>query len=326
MNAQQTLSAPLPRRKREHHRISTVPTIMRQGRLTPWLYLVPAFLVMLMFIVYPAIQTLYLSFRTLDGSAWAGQSCTAGQPCWGLFENYRYALSSGSMVRAFLNNLSWILTMVTCTVAFGLIIAALANRVRYESVAKAVIFLPAAISFVGAGIIWRFVYDYGTGDVQIGVLNAILQSFGSHPVSWLTIRSVNTLALIVVGVWMYTGFCMVVLSAAIKNVSSDLLEAAVVDGASNLVMFVRITLPMILPTLTVITTTMIITVLKIFDIVYVMTGGNYETDVIANRMYIEQYTNYNTGHAAAIAVLLILIVSPAMVINIRRFRAEEAIR
>ena len=305
---------------------SRIPLIMRQGTAIPWFYLAPAVIVMLIFIIYPTVNTLFLSFRNMDGTQWATQSCVDGQPCWGLFENYRYSLTSEIMITSFLNNLKWIAIMVPGTVMGGLLIATLANQVRYESLAKSIIFLPMAISFVGAGVIWKFVYDYGTGNKQIGLLNGIVTALGGQPVGWLTEPAVNNVALILVGIWMSTGFCMTILSAAIKNVPSDLIEAASVDGANSWITFWRITVPVILPTLTVVTTTMVINVLKIFDIVYIMTGGNYGTEVIANRMYQEQYSAGNSGRAAAIAVVLIVIILPAMYFNIRRFQAEEATR
>ncbi|MEO8394908.1 MAG: sugar ABC transporter permease, partial [Chloroflexota bacterium] len=182
------------------------------------------------------------------------------------------------------------------------------------------------ISFVGAGVIWKFVYDFNPSSNQIGILNALVVALGGQPVSWLTSPQVNTIALIIVGVWMSTGFCMTITSAAIKNVPADILEAANVDGANPFQTFFNVTLPTISPTLIVVTTTMIINVLKIFDIVYIMTGGNYGTEVIANRMYREQYQSFNTGRAAAIAVVLIIVVLPAMWINIRRFRSESGER
>lgn len=320
------MAATTAARQTRVRRVPEVPRIMKQGRVAPWLYLGPALIVMITFIVYPGFNTLYLSFRNIDGTNWATQACVAGEPCWGILENYRYALTSQIMLTAFLNNLKWIFIMVPGTVLGGLLIATLANRVRYEAFAKSIIFLPMAISFVGAGVIWKFVYDYGSGPNQIGLLNALVTSLGGQPVSWLTEPAINTVALIIVGVWMSTGFCMTILSAAIKNVPADLLEAASVDGANAWVSFWRITVPVILPTITVVTTTMVINVLKIFDIVYIMTGGNYGTEVIANRMYQEQYTSFNTGRAAAIAVVLIIIIIPAMYFNIRRFRAEEAMR
>jgi alpha-glucoside transport system permease protein len=324
MSVEQAVPAPAAKKRVKYS--APIPRIMKQGPVTPWLYLAPALIVMATYIVFPALNTLYLSFRNDTSTKWAYDACQAGEPCWGIFENYRYALTSQIMRTAFFNNLTWIMTMVTGTVLLGLLIATLANRVSYESLAKAVIFLPLAISFVGAGIIWKFVYEYGSGQTQIGLLNAVITSFGGTAISWKTEPRINTLALVVVGIWMYTGFCMIVLSAAIKNVPSDLLEAGRVDGANEWGLFWNITVPIIMPTILVITTTMIINVLKIFDIVYVMTGGNYGTEVIANRMYSEQYTSNNTGRASAIAVILILVILPAMYFNIRRFRQEESTR
>jgi alpha-glucoside transport system permease protein len=300
--------------------------IMYQGALTPWLYLLPALIVMATFIVYPGLNTLWLSFRNSSATDWAFTECLAGQPCWGIFDNYRYALTSNIMRTAFFNNLLWIVVMVSGTVLLGLLIATLSDRVRYEALAKSIIFLPMAISFVGAGVIWRFVYDFRPGQDQVGVLNAIVTALGGRPISWLTEPQINNLALIVVGIWMWTGFCMTILAAAIKGVPAELLEAARVDGATELQVFGRITLPVILPTLTVVITTMIINVLKIFDIPYVMTGGNYGTEVIANRMYSEMYQSFRTGRAAAIAIVLVALILPAMYFNIKRIREQEATR
>jgi alpha-glucoside transport system permease protein len=301
--------------------------IMQQGRVAPWLYVLPALVVMTLFIVYPGLNTLYLSFRNVDNTDWASAACAAGQPCWGILENYRYALTSTIMQTSFINNLKWILFMVTGTVALGLLVAVLADRVRYESIAKAIIFLPMAISFVGAGVIWKFVYDFGAGrPSQIGLLNALITGLGGKPVAFLQEPQINTIALIVVGVWMWTGFCMTILAAAIKGVPAELLEAGRVDGATEIETFRFITVPYIAPTITVVITTMVINVLKIFDIVYVMTGGNYGTEVIANRMYQEQYSSLQTGRAAAIAVVLIAVIVPAIIFNIRRFRQQEATR
>lgn len=303
-----------------------VPKIMKQGGLIPWLYVGPALLVMAAFIVYPAINTFLLSFQNADATQSAAAACAEGQPCWGIFENYRYALTSPTMLTAFRNNLLWVIFMVGGTVGLGLLVAVLADRVKYEPLAKAIIFMPMAISFVGAGVIWKFVYAYGTGQVQIGLLNAIVTSLGGQPVSWLSEPGINNFGLIVVGVWMWTGFCMTILSASLKSVPRELLEAARVDGATEWMVFWRIMVPIIMPTIAVVVTTMVINVLKIFDIVYVMTGGNYGTEVIANRMYSEMYKRQQGGRAAAIAVVLILLTIPFMVWNVRRFREQEAIR
>jgi alpha-glucoside transport system permease protein len=314
--------------KTAHRRVAAqpVPAVMRQKPLTPWLYLAPALIIMTVFIIYPAVSTAVLSLRDKAGTGWASTRCVAGEPCWGIFENFRYALTSPVMLQAFVNNLIWIVLMVSGTVGLGLVIATLADRVRYEPLAKAIIFLPMAISFVGAGVIWRFVYEYRATGEQIGLLNGILVALGGRPVAWLTLPVVNTVALILVGVWMWTGFCMTVLAAALKGVPGEILEAARVDGATEWQVFSGIMVPMILPTITVVITTMIINVLKVFDIVYVMTGGNFGTEVIANRMYTEQYLNFDTGRAAAIAVVLIVVIIPAMVLNIRRFAEQEAAR
>lgn len=303
-----------------------VPNIMRQRPYVPWLYLAPALIVMTAFIVYPGLTTFYQSLRNGNGSDWATAACVAGQPCWGIFENYRFAVTSTDMLTSILNNVKWILLMVSGTVLFGLLIATLADRVRYEPVAKAIIFLPMAISFVGAGVIWKFVYDYQSSKLQIGILNAIITGLGFKPVSFLTTPQVNTVALIVVGIWMWTGFCMTILSAALKSVPTEIIEAARVDGATEWRVFTQMIVPIIMPTIAVVITTMVINVLKVFDIVYVMTGGQYDTQVIALSMYNQMYINFNYGRATAIAVVLILVIIPAMIYNIRRFRAQEAMR
>jgi len=303
-----------------------VPKIMKQGRIAPWLYLAPALLIMIVFIVYPTLNTIILSLKNKDATQWATAACVEGESCWGIFENYRYALTSDIMRTAFRNNLLWVVLMVGGTVSLGLLIAVLADRVRYEAIAKAVIFLPMAISFVGAGVIWKFVYNYGSSQVQIGLLNAIITHLDGEPVAWLSAPGINNIALNVVGIWMWTGFCMTILSAALKGVPSEILEAARVDGASEWAVFWKIMIPMIMPTIAVVITTMVINVLKIFDIVYVMTGGNYGTEVIANRMYQEMYVRFQTGRGTAIAVVLIVLTIPFMIMNVRRIREQEAMR
>jgi alpha-glucoside transport system permease protein len=303
-----------------------VPEIMRQGKVAPWLYVAPALLIMTIFIIYPGINTFLFSFRNADGTQSAATSCVEGEPCWGIFENFRYALTTPIMLNAFRNNLLWVFLMVGGTVGLGLLIAVLADRVKYEPLAKAIIFMPMAISFVGAGIIWKFVYAYGTSQVQIGLLNAFITSLGGDPVSWLSEPAFNNFALILVGIWMWTGFCMTILSASLKSVPTEIIEAARVDGAIEWRIFWKVMVPIIMPTIAVVVTTMVINVLKIFDIVYVMTGGNYGTEVIANRMYGEMYVNQQSGRSAAIAVILILLTIPFMIWNVQRFRAQEAMR
>jgi alpha-glucoside transport system permease protein len=302
-----------------------MPSIMKQGRWAPLFYLLPALIIMFVFVVYPLIGTLQLSFTNRFGVGSAADGCITGQPCWGALENYRYALTNPEMTTALRNNALWLLLMVPATVAIGLLMAVLADRVRYESLAKAIVFMPMAISFIGAGVIWRFVYFIETGGgPQIGLLNAIIAGLGGQPVAWLSNGAVNNLALMLVGTWLWAGFCMTILSAALKGLPAEVLEAGRVDGASEIQVFFKIMLPMIWPTVLVVTTTMVINVLKIFDIVFVMTGGNFGTEVIANRMF--QLIVTDVGKSTAIAVLLVVLTIPVMIYNVRRFREQEAMR
>lgn len=317
---------------------ATVTPVMRQSKGVPWLYLLPALVVMTIFILYPMFNTVGLSFQNSDGTSSAATTCREGQPCWGVFENYRYALTnelntstaettwSSFWISSYGNTLKWLLVMVSGTVGIGLVFAVLVDRIKHEAVAKSIIFMPMAISFVGAGVIWKFVYNYGTSQVQTGILNAIITSLGFKPIAWLSNIPLNTFMLIVVGIWMWTGFCMTLLSSAIKSIPEEVIEASRIDGASNFKIFTRIQVPIIAPTIVVVITTMVINVLKLFDIVYVMTGGNFGTNVIATRMYTEMYTNAQYGRGTAIAVILILFIIPFIVMNIRRFTKQEAMR
>jgi alpha-glucoside transport system permease protein len=338
MAAQNIPIAKPPQVVRKADPAQNIPKIMRQGNLAPWLYLLPALLVMSFFIVYPMITTIGYSFSNKDGTASAATTCVAGRPCWGIFENYRYALTSefnfsspGAFWNSFWtssygNNIKWIILMTAGTVGIGLAFAVLADRVKYEPLAKAIIFMPMAVSFVGAGIIWKFVYDYGTSQVQIGLLNSIITALGGKPIAWLQTTGLNTLMLVMVGVWIWTGFCMTILSASLKSIPDEILEAARVDGASEWTAFWKIMVPIIMPTILVVVTTMVINVLKLFDIVYVMTGGNFGTEVIANRMYTEMYKNFHLGRGTAVAVILVIAIIPFIYYNVKRFLAQEAIR
>ncbi len=302
------------------------PRIMQQGQLVPWLYMLPALIIIGVFVVYPTVNTAQLSLRDRTGELPAVEECLPNEPCWGMFENYRYALTNPDMTTALRNNALWLLVMVPMTVAVGLAVAVLADKVRYESLVKSLIFMPMAISFIGAGVIWRFMYaiQSGANEEQIGVLNGIATSLGFDPIPWLSTSGINNLALMTVGAWLWAGFCMTILSAAIKGLPGEVLEAAEVDGANGWQVFWRITVPMILPTITVVFTTMIIIILKIFDIVFVMTGGNFGTEVIANRMFKLIVTH--VGRSTAIAVLLLVLTIPVMFYNVYRFRQQEAIR
>ncbi len=281
----------------------------------PWLYVGPALLILGIYLVYPIVGTVYYSFFDKRSEHFVGLA------------NYKWAVTAKIMHTAIRNNILWLIFFTVFVVGFGLLLAVLTDRVRYESPLKSIIFLPMAISFVGAGVIWKFVYAYRPkGAPQIGLLNAIVTALGGEPVGWLVNRSINNFALIVVGIWVWTGFCMVVLSAAYKGIPRELLEAARVDGATEWQTFRHVTLPLMVPTIAVVTTTMVINVLKVFDIVYVMTNGDFGTEVLANRMYKEMFNFRNYGRASAIAVILLLAIIPVMLINIRRFQEEEALR
>jgi alpha-glucoside transport system permease protein len=288
-----------------------------QPRLRPWLWLLPALLLLGLFLVYPTIAT---AVRSL-------QDKNVATPQFIGLANYQYFFGTGDTLIALRNNVIWLILLTALVVGLGVLSAVLFDRVRYEPVAKSLLFLPLAISFVGAGVIWKFMYDYQVGGTeQIGTLNGAITAVGGKPVDFLQTPPQNTLSLIIVAAWIWTGFGMVILSAALKGISVELLEAARVDGANELQVFRGITLPLLMPTIAVVATTMIITALKAFDIVYVMTGGNYDTDVLANRMYKELFNFSQPGRAAAVATILVLLIIPVMALNIRRFQAQEAIR
>jgi alpha-glucoside transport system permease protein len=288
--------------------------LLRTQRESPWLYVGPALIVLIFFLVYPSLHTFYISFFGKRSHEFVG------------LKNYIYAFTNDSMVIAFRNNALWVILFTMLSISFGLILAVLLDRVRYERVAKSIIFLPMAISMVGASVIWKFVYAYRPPQTpQIGLLNAIVDLLGGQPVGWLIEKPWNNFFIIIVGVWIWTGFCMVVLSASYKNIPKELMEAARIDGASEWQVFWRIVLPLMRPTIAMVTTTMIVFVLKIFDLVYVMTNGNLETEVIANRMYkMFQYPDF--GKASTLAVILVMLIIPIMLINIRRVRRQEEVR
>jgi alpha-glucoside transport system permease protein len=286
-----------------------------QATARPWLWAAPALLLVLAFLVLPTIATFAASLFNKTGKIFFGVN------------NYVYFFQSGDTLIALRNSFIWLVLLTAFVVIGGLITAVLFDRVRYEVVAKSLIFLPLAISFVGAGVVWNFMFDYEPpGTVQIGTLNGIQQAIGTGP-TWFTGQApFNTVWLIVVAAWIWTGFAMVILSAALKGISPELLEAARVDGATELQVFRSITLPLLAPTIAVVATTMIITALKAFDVVYVMTGGNYDTDILALQMYKQLFNFGQPGRASAVATVLVLLIIPVMAINVRRFRAQEAIR
>lgn len=287
------------------------------ARLRPWLWLAPALAFLGVFLVYPALNTIYVSFFGPSSDRFVGLA------------NYAYVFSDRNMLLALRNNALWLVFFTLVTVAFGLLIAVLTDRVPYEPAAKALIFLPMAISSVAAGVIWRFMYAYQPPGVpQTGTVNAALTTVvpGFEPQAWLNNEPFNNAALIIAAAWIWAGFCMVILSAGLKGISTEVLEASRVDGANEWQVFWRIIFPMLGSTVAVVTTTMIITALKAFDIVYVMTNGNFGTEVIANRMYKEMFNVRDFGRASAIAVVLLAAIIPVMLFNLKRFREQEAMR
>jgi len=287
----------------------------RQPQVRPWLWIGPGVLLLTMYLVYPTLNTMYLSLLNAKSTAFVG------------LKNYAYALTNRDMLLAMRNNVLWLVFFTGFTVALGLLIAVLTDRVRYESAAKALIFLPMAISSVAAGVIWKFMYDYRPpGQAQTGTLNAVVSTFSVAPQPWLIQQPSNNAFLIFVGVWMMAGFAMVILSAGLKGISDEILEAARVDGANEWHLFWQIKIPLLSSTIAVVATTVIISALKTFDIVYVMTNGNYNTDVVARLMYQQLFNVRDYGRASAIAVILLAAIVPIMIINIRRFREQEAMR
>jgi alpha-glucoside transport system permease protein len=288
----------------------------RRSAIRPWLWLLPALAFLFFFLIFPTILTIVRSFQGAVAGAWVG------------LENYAWFFGSPDALISLRNSVLWVVFLTLFTVGLGLLIAVLVDRVRYESIAKSVIFVPLAISMTAAGVIWRFMFDYQSpGSPQTGTLNGILSAFGAGPISWLQVETLglNNIFLIIVMAWMWTGFAMVILSSSLKGISTELLEAARVDGGNEWQVFRGIVFPLLLPTIAVVSTTMIITALKTFDVVYTMTGGNFNTDVLANLM-IKQISFGEFGRGSALAVVLLLAIVPIMLFNIRRFQAQEAIR
>ena len=284
-------------------------------RLEPFLFVGPALAMLTWALVLPTIRTLIASFYDQISRNFVG------------WKNYAYVFTNPSMIEVFRNNLLWLVFGTAFTVTAGLLIAVLADRSKFESAAKSMIFLPMAISFVGAGVIWNFVYAAEPVDApQIGLLNAIwVGLLHGQPEAWTAFfQPWNNFFLILVEVWLQTGFAMVLFSAAIKGIPVEILEAARVDGANELQVFFRIMLPSITGTIITVSTTIVIFTLKIFDVVWVMTGGQFGTSVIATEFYRQYFTYNENGIGSAIAVVLFIAVIPVMVYNLRQFAHREA--
>jgi alpha-glucoside transport system permease protein len=276
-------------------------------------FLAPAMLFLIVGLIYPAIRTSLLAFQDSSG-AWT-------------MDNFVWTFTQPTAIRTLVNTIIWVIFVPTISTAIGLAYAIFIDRSRGEKYYKVILFMPIAISFVGAGIIWRFVYEYRSGDrEQIGVLNAIVVAFGGEPVQWLQTDPINTFLLIVVMIWIQTGFAMVLLSAAIKGVPTEQIEAAQLDGTNAWQRFINVTVPGIRGALVVVLTTISIATLKVFDIVRTMTAGNFNTSVIANEMYTQAFRASEIGRGSALALILFVLVLPIVVYNVNVLRKQREIR
>lgn len=289
--------------------------INRANLIRPWLFLLPAILALSVYLVYPVIATLRLSFlERLPGNEYAFVG----------FENYSKMFAEPKFVEAMRNNVLWLVVVPAASTGFGLLIAQLTDRLRWGNIAKSIIFMPMAISFVGAAVIFKLVYEARPAEVaQIGVLNHLYLLFGGDaPQQWLQIPFWNSLFLMVVLIWIQTGFAMVILSAALRGIPTETVEAAVVDGANPFQIFFKIKIPQIVSTIVVVWTTITIATLKVFDIVFAMTNGQWETQVLANYMYNKLFRANDWGMGSAAAMIIMLMVTPILFWNVYNARKE----
>lgn len=289
-----------------------------RGQVRPWLWVGPALLFVAGFLVLPALGTLVTSLQDPAGN-WVGLTNYANQ---------LGGFPQGGAWIALRNNVYWLVLYTLVALFFGLLLAVIFDRVPYESAVKSLVFLPMAISSVALGVIWKFMYSYQPpGAAQTGTLNFLVNTIVHHdPVAWVSDELVNNFALIAAAVWGITGFAMVILSAALKGIPAELLEAARVDGAGEITVFRRVIFPLMMPTVVVVGTTLVIFALKAFDVVYVMTSGHFDTDVLAYRVYRLLYISGNSSAASAVAIILLIAVIPVLIFNLRQFRAVEARR
>ncbi|KIL35191.1 ABC transporter [Cohnella kolymensis] len=280
-------------------------------RIQPFLFVGPAFLLLSWLLLIPTVRTLIMSFQNAASTEFVG------------FANYAAVFTDRLLITALRNNLLWVVFGATACIVLGLLIAVLADRSSFERTAKVIIFLPMAISFVAAGVIWKFIYYYQPGDEQVGLLNAIVVALGGEPQAWTSMTQPwNNLFLIAILIWMQTGFAMVIFSAALKGVPDDILEAARVDGAGEIRIFFRIIIPFIMTTILSVSTTIVVFTLKIFDVVMIMTGGQYNTDVVATQFYRQLFMYQNNGYGSTLAMILLIAVIPVIVFNLRQIRKQ----
>jgi len=289
------------------------------ARLQPFVFIGPAMAILAWYLAVPTVRSFIISLFDRDGleGAFVG------------LRNYIEVFKNRQMLEAFRNNiLFWMGIATPLTVAFGLLAAVLADRSRWERIAKSLIFMPMAISFVGASVIWNFMYEVKPVDApQIGLLNAVVTGLGGQPhafTAWTAIAPFNNLFLVIIVLWLQAGYSMTLFSAALKGIPEEIMEAARVDGATEIQIFFKIMIPYIMPTIITVTTTIVIFTLKIFDVVWVMTGGQFGTEVIATQFYRTSFNARNVGLGSAIAIVLFVAVIPVMIYNLRQFREVEA--
>ncbi len=289
-----------------------VSNLTRANMIRPWIFLFPALFALTLYLAYPVAATLYLSFTDRDqGGAFVG------------FANYVQMVGEPKFWEAIRNNMLWLFFVPAFSTAIGLLAAQLTDRISWGNIAKSLIFMPMAISFVGASVIWKLIYDLRPeGTDQIGILNAIWVGLGGSPEAWLTMGPWNNFLLMIVLVWIQTGFAMVILSAALRGIPEETVEAAILDGASPIQVFFKIKVPQIMPTIIVVWTTITLVVLKVFDIVLAMTNGQWGTQVLANYMYDKLFRSFDWGVGSASAIVIMLLVLPILVWNVRNVRKE----
>ncbi len=274
----------------------------------------PALVLLFAGLVVPAFQTIFFSFKDANSVKFIG------------LKNYTWILHDPNIHQVLINTALWIVITPFATTGLGLLLAIFLDRMKRESIPKSLLFMPMAISFVGASVIWQFVYNFAIPkQPQTGLLSAIVRRFGFTPSNWILTHPLNNFLLMIIFVWVETGFAMVILSAAIKAVPADIVEASALDGAAGWKLFRIITFPMVRSTFIVVLATMVVTSLKLFDIVRTMTGGNFGTSVIANEMYSQVFVRFDQGRGSALAVVLFIFVTPILVFNIRNIRRERSI-
>lgn len=285
--------------------------INRANAIRPWLILFPAIAILGVYLIFPVFNSVILSFRDPSGDAFVGAA------------NWQWLFADEKFRESMQNNMLWLVVVPAASTFFGLIAAALTDRIRWGNIAKSLIFMPMAISFVGASVIWKFIYDFrAEGQEQIGVLNAVVTGMGGEPQAWLTLIFTNNVLLMAILIWIQTGFAMVILSAALRGIPEETIEAAIIDGANPLQVFMKIKVPQIWGTIAVVWTTITILVLKVFDIVLAMTNGQWGTQVLANLMFDWMFRGADFGRASTIALVIMALVIPIMVWNIRNARRE----